>query len=195
MDSGDPWQLTVMVFMLILSIFFSSAETAVTAANRMRLRALADEHNRRARIVLALLEKPNRLLGTVLVGNNMVNIIATTIGTALAIRYLGPTRGLTVATVSLTLIILIFCEITPKVYSASNAERVALWIARPLAVTVSLLYPLTRVFTGLTNAMIRITGGKVNTQVPYITEEELRTMVDVSQEEGLPGVRRKRDDP
>ena len=185
MDSGDPWQLTVLVCMLFLSIFFSSAETAVTAVNRLRLRALADESNRKAQVILTLLEKPNRLLGTILVGNNMVNIIATTIGTALAIRYLGPVRGLTVATVSLTLIILIFCEITPKVYSASNAEKVSLLIARPLAGAASLLYPLSRVFTGLTNILIRITGGKVNTQVQYITEEELRTMVNVSQEEGL----------
>ncbi len=185
MDSSDPWQLAIMVFMLFLSIFFSSAETAFTAVNRLRLRALADENNRKARQILTLLEKPNRLLSTVLVGNNMVNIIATTIGTALAIRYFGPVRGLTVATVTLTLIILVFCEITPKVYAASNAERVVLMIVRPFAFTVALLYPITRIFTGLTNLMIRLTGGKVISQVPYITEEELRTMVDVSQEEGL----------
>ncbi len=185
MDSGDPWQLVILFVMLLFSVFFSSSETAVTAVNRLRLRALSEENNRRAKMVLALLETPNRLLGTILVGNNIVNIVATTVGTALAIRYWGPERGLLVATLSLTLIILIFCEITPKVFSAANAETVSLLIARPLSAVVVLLDPVARVFTEITSGLLRLAGKKPASPVQFLTEEELRTMVNVGQEEGL----------
>ncbi len=184
MEPGDPW-LTGAIFVLLLaSAFFSAAETALMALNRIRLKMLVEEEDPRAMAADNLLQNPNRLQGTILVGNNLANILAVAAGAALALGHFGADIGLGLAAVGSMLLILILGEIAPKVYAASNAERVALAAARPLAVLVNLLYPLVQIYTLFSVGLVRLFGGKVSVTDPYQPEDELRAMVSAGQQDG-----------
>jgi len=119
--------------LVLASAFFSGSEVALLSANRLRLRHLSEQGNRRARTVLDLLEVPQRMITTILVGNNIVNIAASTIATAVAIEVWG-TRGATIAGVAMTVIILIFGEVLPKSVASYHAVTAATVVGRPIAV-------------------------------------------------------------
>ena len=137
-----------------------------------------------AGVINRLRENPSKLLGTILVGNNLVNIGATSIGTVLAIKYFGDT-GVGIATGIMTVLVLIFGEITPKTLAAQNSEKVSLVVARPISILTDLLSPIVFVFTQIAGLFTRLLGGKSNVNLPSITEEELKTMVNLSEEEGV----------
>lgn len=185
MDPSDPWSLGALLFLLFASAFFSAAETALTAVSKHEIKERAEEDNPQAIAVAKLLNKPNRVLGTILIGNNLVNILMAVIGTALSLKLFGESAGIGIAVGVLALLILICGEIAPKVIAASNAEKVAAWTAKPLSLLVVLLYPLVRIMTAITNGLVRVFGGQVRHAEPYLTEEELRTMVNVGQQEGV----------
>lgn len=181
---GSTWQLVVLFFLLCCSAFFSAAETGLMSLSKIRLRHMVDEKVKGADKVEKLIENPSRLLGTILVGNNIANIFASSLATAIAIDMIGP-EGVGIATAVMTVLVIIFGEITPKSLAAQNSEKVSLKVAKPIAVLIILFKPIVMVTTYIANGLITLLGGKASKNQPYITEDELKTIVDVSEEEGV----------
>ncbi len=169
--------------MVGMSALYSMAETAMMALSRGKVRQLAEEGVKKATWLERLIREPNRLLSTVLVGNNLANIVASTVGAALFISYFG-SNGITISTIVMTLVILLAAEITPKTFAAHNPERVALRLAPFLEVSARIFYPIVRVLSWIGIGFIRLLGGRAEGG-RIITEEEIRTMVEVGEEEGL----------
>ncbi|MBU3190501.1 hemolysin family protein [Clostridium bowmanii] len=184
MDPDGTWQIIALVILLGFSAFFSASETALMTLSKIRLRHMVDSEIKGAALINKLLKNPSKLLGGILVGNNISNIGASALATSLAIKYLGAS-GVAIATAIMTVLVLIFAEITPKSLAAQNSEKVALKIARPISLITFILNPLIVVLIYITNIFIKILGGEVGNQKPFITEEELKTMVSVSHEEGV----------
>lgn len=184
MDSVLLVQLVVLVILLIGSAFFSASETALMSISKIDARHMVDQNIKNAKIVSKLLEDPNKLLGAILVGNNIVNIGASSLATVIATGILG-SAGAGLATGLMTLLVLIFGEITPKSLSTQKAHEVACFVARPISILVVIFNPLVKVLMFISNLIIRIFGGKIDTSKPFITTDELKTIVTVSHEEGV----------
>lgn len=168
----------------MLSAFFSSSETALMSVNKIRLQNKQEEGNRTAGVVLDLLNDTSKLLGSILVGNNLVNIGASSLATSLSIEFFGST-GVGIATGIVTFLVLVFGEITPKSLAAQRAESIALFVAKPIKFIVILLHPITTVLLKITNGLIRIFGGSGEERSPFVTPEELIALVNVGHEEGV----------
>ncbi|MEE8401288.1 MAG: hemolysin family protein [Candidatus Hydrothermarchaeaceae archaeon] len=171
-----------LCFLFFLSAFFSGSEIALFSVNRVRIRKLAEEGSPKAILLNGLLERPNRLLATILVGNNIVNVGIASIITSVSITFFG-NRGVGIAIGIATLLILVFSEITPKAYAAKNSDRVSLFVARPISLLVRFLYPLVRGIVLITSPVVRFLGGEINR--PFVTEEEIKMLVDVGEKEGV----------
>lgn len=170
----------MLVFLLLCSAFFSSSETGMLSLNRYRLRHQAKEGHRGAKRASALLERPDRLLGTILVGNNFVNILASAIATVLAIKLWGE-AGIAIATIGLTIVLLIFGEITPKTLAALRPEAVAYPVSLPLLLLQKVLYPLVALLSWISNGLLRMLGVDLsNKGNDSLTTEELRSVVHES---------------
>ncbi len=190
MDLSSWWQFFLLFILLGLSSFFSASETALMSLSKIRIRHMVEEDIKGAALVNKLIENPNKLLSAILVGNNVVNIGASALATSLFIKLFGA-NGVAIATAFMTILVLIFGEITPKSLAAQNSEDVSLKVSKPIAFVVSALNPIIVVFNYLTKFVIKFLGGEPNVHQPFITEEELRTMVDVSHEEGVLEVEEK----
>ncbi|MGK9065464.1 HlyC/CorC family transporter [Stutzerimonas chloritidismutans] len=167
----------LLVFLLLCSAFFSSSETGMLSLNRYRLRHQAKEGHRGAKRASTLLARPDRLLGTILVGNNFVNILASSIATVLAIKLWGE-AGIAIATIGLTIILLIFGEITPKTLAALRPEVVAYPVSLPLLLLQKVLYPLVALLSGISNGLLRLLGVDLNNKGDEsLSTEELRSVV------------------
>ena len=158
MDNIHPsFLFGLLIFLLLCSAFFSSSETGILSLNRYRLKHLAKEGHRGAKRVSALLSRPDRLLGTILIGNNFVNILASSIATVLALQWWGE-AGIAIATIGLTLILLVFGEITPKTMAALRPEAVAYPLSLPLLLLLKLFYPLVILLGWISNGLLRLMG-------------------------------------
>jgi len=167
----------LLVFLLLCSAFFSSSETGMLSLNRYRLRHQAKEGHRGARRASELLAHPDRLLGTILVGNNFVNILASSIATVLAMQLWGE-AGIAIATIGLTIILLIFGEITPKTLAALRPEIVAYPVSLPLKMLQKVLYPLVALLGWVSNGLLKLLGVDVsNKGNDSLSTEELRSVV------------------
>lgn len=182
---GSSIQVIILVILLIGSGFFSASETALMSLSKIRIRYMQQEGVKGAKLVSSLIENPNKLLSSILVGNNVVNIAATSISTSLFIGLMKGSEGVAVATAVMTILVLIFGEITPKSIAANNSEKVALFVARPIKFIIFILTPIVWVFNLITGFIFKVIGLENKGAQPYITEEELRTMVNVSHEEGV----------
>ena len=180
--SSDSWQIGLLIFLIASSAFFSASETALMSINKIRLRHLLDGNVRGAKTVIKLRENSSKLLSTILVGNNIANIAASAVATTLALKFF-PEYGALIATISMTIIVLIFGEITPKSIAARNSEKVAFLIAEPIVFFTKVLRPLSWIFTKITELILKAIGINEVART-LVTEEELKTMVDVSREEG-----------
>ncbi|MBY4676141.1 HlyC/CorC family transporter [Marinobacterium arenosum] len=168
----------ILCFLIFCSAFFSSSETGMMSLNRYRLRHLVKKKHRGARKASKLLERPDRLIGVILIGNNFVNILATSIATVLAVRLWGD-AGIAIATAALTLVILVFAEVTPKTLAALHPERIAFPASFLLQPLLKLSYPLVWIVNGITNSLLRLFGVKVNEgNSHHLSTEELRTLVN-----------------
>lgn len=184
MDPSQIIQLIIIFILLILSSFFSSAETAFTTANRIALRSLADDGNKRAELVIRILDHQKKMLSTILIGNNIVNIVASSLTTTFAAAVFD-SFAIGIATGILTILVLIFGEITPKTVATLNADSMALKYARVIYSLMLIFTPLVIIVETLANIFMKIIGIDPNKKAPTITENELRTIVDVSHEEGV----------
>jgi len=170
--------LLILALLIVCSAFFSSSETGMMSLNRYRLKHLSKKGNQSARRAERMLGRPDRLLGTILVGNNIVNILAASLATIVAVRIWGD-AGIAVATVALTVVILIFGEITPKTLAALRPEAIAFRVSGPLAVLQRLLYPIVWLCNTLSNGLLRLLGITLeNAQAAQLSADELRTVVN-----------------
>ena len=186
LDSGDSTgiQICTVVVLLGLSAFFSSAETALTTVNRMRVRTLAEAGDKKAVTLTKVIEDPGKMLSTILVGNNIVNLSASSLMTTLAMELFG-SKAVGLATGILTLLILVFGEISPKTLGTIHSERLALQYARVIYLMMTLLTPVIYCINQLSMGFLFLLRVDPNKKQEAITEDELRTIVEVSHEEGV----------
>ncbi|MFC4781789.1 HlyC/CorC family transporter [Eubacterium multiforme] len=186
MDSSYTGQIILLIILLILSAFFSMSETALMSLSKIRIRHMVEEGVKGAKLVEKLIEDPNKLLGAILIGNNIVNIGASSLATSLAVKMSGGSEGaVVIATGVMTVLVLIFGEITPKSIAKQKSEAVSLKVSKPIKLCVFIFKPFVTIFTIISSVFIKIFGGDPKAAEPFITEEELKTMVGVSEEEGV----------
>ena len=183
METSDIIQLVIVIILLSASAFFSSAETALMTSNKLRMRNLADNGNKRAAKVLKVTENTDKMLSAILIGNNIVNLTASSISTALTLKIFG-SKLVGIATGTLTFLILVFGEITPKNVASKNAENMALAYIGVISFLVTLLTPVIFIVNTVAKFVISIFN-KNGDDNNAVTEEELRAMVEYSHEEGI----------
>ncbi|WP_313340199.1 hemolysin family protein [Sedimentibacter sp.] len=184
MDGNATIQILLLIFLLSCSSFFSASETALMSISKIRLRHMVENNIKGAKTVEKLINNSNKLLSGILIGNNIVNIGASALATKLAIDFFGA-AGVGIATATMTVLVLIFGEITPKSLAANNPENTSFKVSKPITIIIKTLNPIIYIFNKLTDLIIKLIIGKDDGNKPLITEEELKTMVDVSHEEGI----------
>lgn len=177
-------QFIVLIVLLLLSAFFSSAETSLVTVNQIRMRSLADEGNKKAARVLKITSNSSKMLSAILIGNNIVNIFASSLATTITLQLWG-NKFVSLATGILTLFVLIFGEITPKTIATSHAEKIAMAYSGVISLLIKVLTPVIFIVNKLANGFLFILGLDPSKKAASITEDELRTIVDVSHEEGV----------
>lgn len=183
MDSSDAMQIVILVVLLVLSAFFSSAETALTTVNKIRIRSLAEEGKKSAKTVLKITDDSGKMLSAILIGNNIVNLSAASLTTSLAYSFGG--SMIAVASGILTLAILLFGEITPKTMATIHAEKMSLIYAPVINIFMKIMTPVIFIINGLSLCVLFILRIDPNDRNQTMTETELRTIVDVSHEDGV----------
>jgi len=179
-DTSTTTLLTLLFFLIILSGFFSSSETGMLSLNRYRLKHLKRTGHKGAKKAIELLSRTDQLISVILIGNNFVNILASSIATVIAIRIWGD-AGIAIATATLTLIILIFAEITPKTIAAYNPEKIAFPAAHVLKPLLKLLYPVVWSVNLITNSLLNMLGLKTQANdSSKLSREELKILVNES---------------
>ena len=184
MGPSDAIQLVVLVILLALSAFFSSAETALTTVNRLRVRALVDDGDTRAITLSKVIDDPGKLLSAILIGNNIVNISASSIATLLATNFFG-SAGAGIATGVMTFLVLIFGEVTPKTMASLKAEKISLKYAKTIYVLMIVFTPLIFILDLLSGGILRLFGVDPDKRDDSVTEEDLRTIVEAGHEDGV----------
>ncbi|NWG46727.1 MAG: HlyC/CorC family transporter [Alphaproteobacteria bacterium] len=187
-ETGPAWEviltLASILALLMLSAFFSGSETALTAASRARMHRLGQEGDARARRVELLIGDRERLIGALLLGNNLVNILASALATSLLLTLVGE-GGVALATILMTLLVLIFSELMPKTYAIRNPDRVAMLVGLPVKVTVTLLAPIVASVRFLVRQMLRIAGLQDDGSDDILSaHEEIRGAIDLHHKEG-----------
>ena len=177
--------LLTLAVLMVLSAFFSSSEIAMFSLAHHRIEALQDENEPGSTTVASLKEDPHRLLVTILVGNNLVNIAMSSIATGLLGYYLSDGQAVLAATFGVTALVLLFGESAPKSYAVENTESWALSIAGPLKWSERLLYPLVVLFDYLTRVVNQITGGRAAIETSYVTRSEIQDMIKTGEREGV----------
>lgn len=183
-DTDTLIRIIVLICLLVLSAFFSSAETALTAVSPIRIRNLLDQNpsDKRAAAVMRIIDDPSPMLGTILVANNAVNLSASAITASLAYRFGG--KHLALATGIITLLILVFGEITPKTIATIRTEKMALAYARPLIVLMTILTPIVFLINAISNGLLKLLGVSRD-DAGKLTQGDIQTIVDVGHEEGI----------
>jgi len=184
LDSDRVWKIVILIICLVLSALFSASETALMSLSKIRVKQMIENREKGANRINKLLSDPSRLLSAILIGNNVVNIGASSLMTSLAIDAFGNT-GVGVATGIMTLLILVFGEITPKSLAAKNSEKISVRLSGFIEFVTNLLTPISFVLNIITDFLVKLLGGEVDKKKPFITQEELKTIVNVSYKEGV----------
>ena len=183
MSEIETLYLVFLLVCLILSAFFSSSETAFISLQRVRVEHLISTNVKGAKRVARMIERPEKLLSTVLLGTNFVNTAAVALATALAVSVWGQEQGILIATIGATVILLIFCETTPKTIAIQHAEKMSLTFARPIEIVAWLFTPFVVILSWIASGFAKMVGG---TPLPrsLVSDEEIRTMISVGHKEG-----------
>lgn len=177
--------IIAFIFLIVMSALFSMSETAFMSVSKIRMRTLAEDNNKKAITVMSLLEDQDRLLSTILIGNNLVNIAASSLTTSFVISLFGNEGiGVAIATGFVTLMILIFGEITPKSLATKKAENITFAVSGFIKVLTIICIPFVKILNVISYIFIKILGGDMDNG-PTMTEEDLKTIVTVSHEEGV----------
>lgn len=181
---GTITTITIIILCILCVAFFSSSEAALISVSRLKIRSLVEKGNRKAKAVQRLRDEHDRLFGTILLTENFFIILASSLGTALALTMSPDSEWITLAaSVVMTTVIVMFGEIAPKTFAASHSSRVAFAVARPMEAIVTIMHPLVWLFTSVTNRVIRLIGGRMEAS-PFVTEDEIKTMISIGEEEG-----------
>jgi len=175
----------VLLLLAAVSFFFSSAETSIIGLSKIRLRHMLQKGVKRAQSVQRAVTKLDKVIAAILIGNNLVNIAISSIVTGIFVQVYGYQWGVVVSTFVTTIVLLIFCEVTPKILSAKHSDRVALITAPVMEWVIVVLKPLIIFFIGISNFILKVFGVGPSKRSPLITEEELRTMIEMGKEEGV----------
>ncbi|MEL6373862.1 MAG: HlyC/CorC family transporter [Pseudomonadota bacterium] len=176
--------IAAVLLLIVCSAFFSGSETALTATSRAKIHALEQDGDDRAALVNRLLEAPDRIIGTVLLGNNLVNILASALMTSAMIALFGDV-GVFYATIVLTIIVVLFAEVLPKTYAMAFPERISLFVAKPMRFLIVLLHPATALVNFIISNILRLTPTKRDDQANILAaHEELRGAIDLHHKEG-----------
>ena len=182
MQNSDIFQLIILVILILLSGYFSSAETALNSVNHITLKSLADEGDKRAELTLRILDQYSKMLSAILIGNNVVNLSASALATSLIIRTLGENM-VSLGTAILTVLIILFGEITPKNSAKTNALPISMKVAPVIQVLMVVMTPVIFIVDKLSGLLLRLSGTDPNAK-QKLTESELKTYVEVGQEDG-----------
>jgi putative hemolysin len=175
----------ILLILLVLSFFFSASETAIIGLSKIRLRRMLQQGIKGARSVQRLVVKLDKVIAAILIGNNLVNIAVSSIVTGIFVQIYGYHWGVAISTFVITLILLIFCEVTPKILAAKHAEKVSLFTAPLMEVMLIIFKPFIVFFIGISNFILKIFRVGVAKRSPLISVEELKTMIEMGQEEGI----------
>ncbi len=184
MDTGETVQIIILIILLLLSAFFSSAETALTTSSKIKMKRLAEEGNKNAALVLKITDNPDKMLSAILIGNNIVNISASSLATIFVQNMWGD-WAISIGTGVLTILVLIFGEITPKTAATTAANSMALMYAKIIWGLMIIFTPVIYIVNFLSSGVMSILRIKKNDKESTFTEEELRTIMNVSHEEGV----------
>ena len=192
MEGVPQWEWASIAVCLVLSAFFSATETAFTATPLYHVKRLVRDGLDPTRILALWIAHPNRVLTSILVGNNLVNILAAALATDIAIRIFDHS-GVAIAVGVMTLLTLIVGEILPKTLAKHHAKRAAPWLARILLMPYWLFYPLTWCLVKLVRGLVRLSGGDLTRREPFVTEKDVRELIEMSEEEEGGLEKEKRD--
>jgi CBS domain containing-hemolysin-like protein len=177
--------LFFLALLLALSASCSASEAAMLSINKVRLRHLVEQGHRSAQLTFRLLTQLDRVIGTLLVANNLVNVAISAIASWIFITRFGSEEGLAIATVVVTAILLLVGEVTPKMFATTHAEAVAFAVVRPLGVLMKLLYPIAVFFTWAGRWLLRAMRIPIKRRSPLVTEEEIKVMIQMGREAGV----------
>lgn len=183
LDSSNGLSYIFLIVLVALSAFFSGSETALTSVNKIRLKSLEENGDKKAARTLRVAENYERMISTVLIGNNIVNIASASLATVIFTVLLGADKGAAVSTVVMTIVVLIFGEVLPKNYAKNNADSLAVVVSGPISFLMTVFKPLSAALSALSGLMSRLTGGEDDK--PSVTEEELKYIVESIEEEGV----------
>ena len=183
----ETYGLVILLLVLVgLSAFFSASETALTAFNRSKLKEISDESKTKGEMLKFWLKKPNELLTALLIGNNIVNILGSSIATMVAINFLGNnSKAIGIATATMTIILLIFGEITPKVIAKAYSTKISGAVIEFVFFLSKILLPISILLMSISKVIVKIFGTDLNNIGLIITEEEIKSVVSVGEEEGV----------
>jgi Mg2+/Co2+ transporter CorB len=181
----NPLTLILLLVLTILSFLFSASETSLIGLSRIRLRHMVARNIKRAQIIQHLIQRLDKFIVAILVGNNFVNIAISSIITGICVFFFGYKWGIAIATFLAAFFIVIICEITPKLLAIKHTERIALLIAPLMDVFIKLFSPIIAIFTGVSNVLIKLLRIPPAKRSPLISEEELRLMIEIGKEEGF----------
>jgi CBS domain containing-hemolysin-like protein len=180
----DPISFLVIIICLIFIALLSGSEVSFISLNRIRLRHLIEKGNSKAKTAQKIRDKHDQLFSAVILSGNLFTILATSIGTAMAIKFLGEDIGIIIATILMTYLTVVFGELAPKTFAVSHAERIALLLAKPIEVYMKIISPFVWIFSKSSNFVIRLFGGEVKPSPQLLTEEEMKAMISIGEEEG-----------
>ncbi len=183
MDSHSSSYIIIIICLIFIALL-SSSEVAFISVNRMRLRHLIEKGNEHAKIAQKIRDQHDRLFSAVILSGNLFTVLATSIGTAVAIDYFGEDKGIIVATVVITILTVVFGELTPKTFGVTYAESISLALARPMEIFIKFISPFVWVFNKISNGLIRLLGGEIKPAPQFLTEEEMKAMISIGEEEG-----------
>ena len=183
MDDLPLGYLIILVIFLFLSGLFSGAETALTSLGKLKVKELMEKGGKRKKSIKIWIDNPNKILTTIVIANNVVNIGAASLATAVSIRIFDG-KGMAIAWGVMTFLILEFGEITPKIFARQHAEKLSLLVIRPLKVLSLILSPVSRALVFLTNLLLKPFGGAMEKESSFITEEEIRGLISAGEKEG-----------
>lgn len=185
---SNGWLVIFLIFLILLSGFFSAAETALMSLNKIKIKQLVEDEVKGAKEIQKLVENPSEILSTILICNNIVNILASSISTIVFIELfkgVGVGVATLLSTIFLTIVILIFGEITPKTIAVIKSEKFSFCLYKPLKIFLILLKPVVFIFSKISKMIMWIFGIKEEGLNTNITEEEIKSIVSFSQEEGV----------
>jgi CBS domain containing-hemolysin-like protein len=183
MDPG-PFSFLIVIVCIIFVAILSSSEVAFISLNRIRLRHLIEKGDDRAKIAQSIRDEHDRLFSAVILSGNLFTVLASSVGTAISISLLGKDAGIVAATVVMTFLTVVFGELAPKTFAVSHAEKISLAIARPIEVYIKIISPFVTFFNKISSAIIRAFGGEVLPSPHLMTEEEMKAMIKIGEEEG-----------